>query len=91
MTIEDPFGSAPIRGRDSILKYYQTAFSAGISVRLEGAVRVVEDVAIFPFIFELNPGNGEMRIEAIDMMRFNDEGKIIAMTAFWGPDNTSTP
>jgi steroid delta-isomerase len=31
-----------------------------------------------------------MRIRAIDVMTFNDEGKIVRMDAHWGPDDMET-
>jgi steroid delta-isomerase len=46
---------------------------------------------VFPFVVELNPGNGEMRLEVIDQFTFNDVGKICAMKAFWGEENMTTP
>lgn len=90
-TVEDPVGADVIRGKDAILGFYKTAFSSGISARLEGSVRLAADHAVFPFVVELNPGNGEMRLEVIDQFTFNEAGKIIAMRAFWGQENISTP
>ncbi|NKI17508.1 SnoaL-like domain-containing protein [Spongiibacter sp. KMU-166] len=90
-TVEDPVGSDPLRGKEAILGFYKVGFSSGLSARLEGSVRLAANHAIFPFVVELNPGNGEMRIEAIDQFTFNDDNKIIAMRAFWGPENTRTP
>jgi len=89
-TIEDPVGSDPIQGQDAIIRFYEVAFSSGISARLEGAVRFAANHAVFPFVVELNPGNGEMRIEVIDQFTFNDDNKVIAMKAFWGEQNMTT-
>lgn len=89
-TIEDPVGSDPIQGQDAIIRFYEVAFSSGISARLEGAVRLAANHAVFPFVVELNPGNGEMRIEVIDQFTFNDDNKVIAMKAFWGEQNMTT-
>jgi steroid delta-isomerase len=89
-TIEDPVGSDPIQGQDAIIRFYEVAFSSGISARLEGAVRFATNHAVFPFVVELNPGNGEMRIEVIDQFTFNDDNKVIAMKAFWGEQNMTT-
>jgi steroid Delta-isomerase len=30
-----------------------------------------------------------MRIEPIDVMVFNDEGRIASMKAYWSPDNVT--
>ncbi|WP_373080621.1 nuclear transport factor 2 family protein [Zhongshania sp.] len=90
-TIEDPVGSELITGKAAILRFYEVGFSSGISARLEGAVRLAANHAIFPFVVELNPGNGEVRIEIIDQFTFNDDNKITAMKAFWSEENMSTP
>ncbi len=90
-SVEDPVGSEPIQGKEAILGFYKTAFSSGISARADGAVRLAANHAVFPFIVELNPGNGEMRLEVIDQFSFNEDNKIIAMKAFWGQENISTP
>ncbi len=90
-TVEDPVGSELITGKAAILRFYEVGFSSGISARLEGAVRLAANHAIFPFVVELNPGNGEVRIEIIDQFTFNDDNKITAMKAFWSEENMSTP
>jgi steroid delta-isomerase len=90
-SIEDPVGSELIVGKAAILRFYEVAFSSGISARLDGAVRLAGNHAVFPFIVEMNPGNGEVRMEIIDQFTFNDEDKIIAMKAFWSEANMTTP
>ena len=90
-TIEDPVGSELITGKAAILRFYEVGFSSGISARLEGAVRLAANYAIFPFVVEMNPGNGEVRIEIIDQFTFDDDNKICAMKAFWSEANMSTP
>jgi steroid delta-isomerase len=42
-------------------------------------------------VVELNPGNGEIRIDVIDQFTFNENNKVIAMKAFWGEENMKTP
>lgn len=90
-TVEDPVGSEPLKGKAAIIRFYEVAFSSGISARLDGSVRFAANHAVFPFVVELNPGNGEMRIEVIDQFTFNDDNKVIAMRAFWGEQNMTTP
>jgi len=89
-TIEDPVGSEPLSGKAAIIRFYEVAFSSGISARLDGPVRLCANHAVFPFVVELNPGNGEMRIDVIDQFTFNDDNKVIAMKAFWGEENMTT-
>jgi|TARA_R110000772_G_scaffold252157_2_gene367362 steroid delta-isomerase len=90
-TIEDPVGSELIIGKAAILRFYEVGFSSGISARLDGAVRLAANHAVFPFVVELNPGNGEVRMEIIDQFSFNNENKVVAMKAFWSEANMSTP
>jgi steroid delta-isomerase len=90
-TVEDPVGSEPLSGKAAIIQFYEVAFSAGISARLDGPVRIAANHAVFPFVVELNPGNGEIRIDVIDQFTFNDNNKVIAMKAFWGEENMKTP
>jgi steroid delta-isomerase len=90
-TVEDPVGSKPLSGKAAIIQFYEVAFSAGISARLDGPVRIAANHAVFPFVVELNPGNGEIRIDVIDQFTFNDNNKVIAMKAFWGEENMKTP
>ncbi|MFT7403841.1 nuclear transport factor 2 family protein [Zhongshania sp.] len=89
-TVEDPVGSEPLSGKAAIIRFYEVAFSSGISARLDGPVRIAANHAVFPFVVELNPGNGEMRIDVIDQFTFNDDNKVIAMKAFWGEENMKT-
>jgi steroid delta-isomerase len=89
-TVEDPVGSEPLIGKAAIIRFYEVAFSSGISARLDGPVRIAANHAVFPFVVELNPGNGEMRIDVIDQFTFNDDNKVIAMKAFWGEENMKT-
>ena len=90
-SIEDPVGSEPISGMDAIIGFYKTAFSSGISARLAGEVRLTEHCAAFPFVVELNPGNGEMQLDVIDVFTFTEDNLIVDMKAYWGAENTRTP
>jgi steroid Delta-isomerase len=40
------------------------------------------------FQFRLTVG-GAMRIEPIDVMVFDDDGKVKSMKAYWGPENVT--
>ena len=59
----------------------------GAKLRLEGTVRAGANYAAFAFSALMDP-SGEKRIEVIDTFRFNDQGKVVEMRAFWGPGNT---
>ena len=37
------------------------------------------------FPFQANAGG--MTIDIIDVFEYNDEGKVVSMKAYWGPEN----
>lgn len=86
-TVEDPIGSPPLRGHEAIRQFYQRSMATGAKLRLEGAVRSGGSHAAFAFSAHLDFGGGHKRIEVIDTFRFDAEGRIAEMRAFWGPDN----
>jgi len=84
-TVEDPFGSAQIRGSDAILEFYTRAMQGGAKLELTGPVRLAGDAAAFPFT--ANVAAASIAIDIIDVFRFGADGKILSMQAFWGPGN----
>jgi steroid delta-isomerase len=85
-TVEDPVGAQIIKGRAAIRDFYTRAMEGGAKLRLEGAVRARGNHAAFAFTALFDPA-GEKRIEIIDTFRFDDQGKVVEMRAFWGPGN----
>jgi steroid Delta-isomerase len=49
-------------------------------------VRAGANYAAFAFAALMDP-TGQKRIEVIDTFRFDDQGKVVEMRAFWGPGN----
>ncbi|WP_435770240.1 nuclear transport factor 2 family protein [Nocardioides sp. SYSU DS0651] len=87
-TVEDPVGSEVRATRESILEFY-----AG----LEGleqqstllAARVAGNEAAFQFELVTRAGEQTYTLAPIDVMTFDDDGKITSMRAFWaGEDMT---
>lgn len=85
-TVEDPVGAPIISGRAAIRDFYTQVMTRGAKLRLEGAVRAGANYAAFAFSALMDP-SGEKRIEVIDTFRFDDQGKVVEMRAFWGPGN----
>jgi steroid delta-isomerase len=83
--VEDPVGSDPHVGIKAILDFYQGAIDSGPTLALNGPVRCAGKSAAFPFQVRM----GEMTISIIDVFDFNDDGKVVNMRAYWGPDNMS--
>jgi steroid delta-isomerase len=84
-TIEDPIGAPLHRGSDAIAKFYEG--SAGkVTMKLTGPVRVAGREAAAPFRVLVGPEGQRSVIDVIDVMTFDDDGKITSMRAFWSPD-----
>ena len=82
-TMEDPYGEAPARGREAIAALYQLGFDLGITMELEGSVRLAGNAAVFP----LCASTPTSKLHVIDLLEFSDEGKVEKMRAYWGPEN----
>ena len=52
-----------------------------MSAKLTGSVHAVPDGKAAAFPFEINSGGLVMQV--IDVMTFDDEGKVTSMTAYW--------
>ncbi|HUI25255.1 MAG TPA: nuclear transport factor 2 family protein [Candidatus Kryptonia bacterium] len=83
-TVEDPVGSEPKRGRDAIREFYR-ASSGMVNLKLEGRVRVAGREGAAAMIARPTAAAG-MVIETLDVMTFDDAGRITSMRAFWSPD-----
>lgn len=84
-TVEDPVGTPIIAGHAAIRAFYEGALKTGAKLTLEGPVRTPTDLAVFPFSVHLDFAGGKKRIDVVDHFRFNADGKVVEMRAFWGP------
>lgn len=82
--VEDPVGTDPHQGIDAICAFYQGAFDMGAKLSLDGSPRCAGNSVAFAFSVKV----GDMSIEPIDVFEFNEQGKIVSMKAYWGPENT---
>lgn len=85
--VEDPVGTPRKVGKAALREFYQIGISMDISAELESGIRIAGHEAAFAFCVSVNTGNGILKISPIDIMTFNDEGKITSMRAFFGPRN----
>ncbi|QJB68822.1 nuclear transport factor 2 family protein [Parasphingorhabdus halotolerans] len=86
-TIEDPVGTPLKEGIEAIREFYTGAVGNGAKLELEGTPRCAGDSVAFPFRAIVDLGGNKAHIEIIDTFRFNDDGKVAEMRAFWGPEN----
>ncbi|NQT71818.1 MAG: nuclear transport factor 2 family protein [Chloroflexi bacterium] len=87
---EDPVGHEPHIGIDAIREFFLVGFSADIKAELTGSPRCAGNAVAFPLSVTFGVGDSVMKLEAIDVFEFNDEGKIQTMKAYWGADNCSS-
>ena len=85
--VGDPVGSPPHQGREAIRAFYAASMQTGAKLKREGLVRTTADAAAFAFSVHLTLENGPMRIDVIDIFRFDAAGKVAAMQAYFGPAN----
>ena len=86
-TIEDPVGTPLKEGIDAVREFYTGAVGNGSQLELTGTPRCAGDYVAFPFKAKINMNGTASHIEIIDTFRFNDNGKVIEMKAYWGPEN----
>lgn len=85
-TVEDPIGTPIHRGREAIHAFYSVSMQSGAKLRLDGPVRTGGDYAAFAFTVIVDFG-GPKEIEVIDTFKFDADGKVVEMRAFWSPAN----
>ncbi|MBT5209015.1 MAG: Nuclear transport factor 2, partial [Halieaceae bacterium] len=84
---EDPVGSEARSGQDALRSFYAGAVTGVMAASLTGEPRLAGNEVAFPFqVIAGQPGE-EIQINIIDVFRFNAEGKVDLMRAFWGSDN----
>jgi steroid delta-isomerase len=84
-TVEDPVGGGEVHiGRQAIHGFYKNIENIPRATELH-ALRVAGHEAAFMFAITVGGDGGKMRIEPIDVMVFNSEGKITSMKAYWSP------
>ena len=84
--VEDPIGSEKHVGREAILAFYTGSMATGAKLKLEGPVRTASHYAAFAFSVTF-AHSADARVDVIDTFRFNDEGKVVEMRAYFGPQN----
>jgi steroid Delta-isomerase len=81
-TVEDPVGGEVHIGRQAIHGFYAAVDNVERQCELV-TLRVCGNEAAFQFRLTVTAGEHRMVIEPIDVMVFDDEGKVAAMKAYW--------
>ncbi|MCD5421703.1 steroid delta-isomerase [Rhodococcus pyridinivorans] len=83
-TLEDPAGSEPRVGRAAIAEFYKGVEATENTTELL-TLRIAGSTAAFHFRVVTKAGEQTYEIEPIDVMTFDDEGRITSMRAVWAP------
>lgn len=86
-TVEDPVGTPAHKGRAAILEFYTKSMATGAKLKLDGPVRVCLPYAVFAFSVHLHWEGKDQRVDVIDTFKFNEDGKVVEMRAYFGPTN----
>ena len=87
-TVEDPVGGEVHIGRHAIAGFYKNIEGAPKETDLL-TLRVAGHEAAFVFAITVGAGEHRIRIEPIDVMVFDSEGKIASMKSYWSPANVT--
>jgi len=87
-TVEDPVGSGVRVGHEGIGAFWDETreLADSIELRSKGIVNVCGDEVAFAMEVRPTIGGTTFSMTAIDVMRFNDDGRIQTMRAFWQPE-----
>ena len=84
--VTDPVGSEPVQGHAAIRAFYDAAAPRVDHMVLDGNPRINGNVGAAPMkCFPKDPAG--FVVEIVDVMTFDDAGKIVTMTAYWGETN----
>ena len=85
--VEDPVGSPPARGHAALREFYTMACDSVARMELEGNVRARESWGACGMLAYPKGAQDSMVIETLDVMSFDEAGKITSMKAYWGDTN----
>lgn len=83
-TLEDPVGGEVHIGTNAIRGFYSSVTGVQRDCELV-TLRVSGNEAAFHFRLTITAGDNKMRIEPIETMVFDSDGKVTAMKAYWSP------
>ncbi|MCY1395429.1 Steroid Delta-isomerase [compost metagenome] len=90
--VEDPVGKPAIHGIAEIARFYREGLGvSNASAMLTGSVRATHNgCGAMPFRVDLVWDGQACSIHVIDVMEFDEQGKIRSMKAYWSEVNVST-
>ncbi|WP_110206529.1 nuclear transport factor 2 family protein [Nocardioides daejeonensis] len=89
-TLEDPVGSAPRVGRAAVEEFYESIQDLETETTLREFHGSGDNAAAFAFDVVTKTGDLSVAVSAIEVMEFDDAGKITHMRAYWHADTDMT-
>ncbi|MFD0363929.1 nuclear transport factor 2 family protein [Nocardia sp. GCM10030253] len=87
-TVEDPIGTPIKQGHDAIREFYDVIANLDRETELKPeTIRIAGNHAAFMFTIVTKFGDQRFTLTPIDVMEFDDDGKIISMRAYWSPED----
>ncbi len=91
ISVEDPVGGPPgthVVGAQAVREFFRKGFErSNPQPRLTGTICTTGGhEAAMPFVLRLELRGRSMEIDVIDVMRFDDTGKVTSLRAFWNPE-----
>jgi steroid Delta-isomerase len=85
-TVEDPVGSNIRTGRQEIRSFFAALEQLDRETELV-LLRTAGHEAAFVFTIKFNAGDAPMRLQPIDTMEFNEDGEIVSLRSYFGPED----
>ena len=92
-TVEDPYGKPAMVGKDTFASFFRFAVDeCRAKLKLAAPIRASQgDAAAMCFDVQLHYMNAQRLIRVIDVMTFNEQGRIKTMRAYWGLTDMQAP
>ena len=88
-TVEDPVGTEPRTTAESLREFYGVIEPLKQTGELL-TLKIAGNSAAFHFSLVTDLGEQKLEIAPIDVMTFDDDGKITSMRAFWSQEDMIT-
>ncbi|MCA9529832.1 MAG: nuclear transport factor 2 family protein [Myxococcales bacterium] len=85
--VEDPVGAPRVQGRAAVERFYRRAAGeAAPEITVTGPIRTTMGRgAALPMRVRYTYKGRRFEADVVDIMRFDDAGKIVSMEAYWHP------
>lgn len=84
-TVEDPYGTPRKKGMQQIREFYRTALVANPTLEIIRLPTIVNNFSATHLRATVEITNNTIVIDLISVMSYNDDGKIVSMTAHFDP------